>query len=115
MAIEPTLIRPRDLPAASQSYADDAMVSDDGVTVQRVTPVQIVNAGAPVPSEAVATAGTDNTARMTPLMVHMVSKQNPTSWADFSRFLVAPDGSVVAFNGVQFARDRQETQACLTY
>lgn len=113
MALEPTLIRPRDLPAAAQSYPNDAMVSDDGSAVQRVTPVQIVNAGAPVPSEAVATAGTDNTARMTPLMVHMVSKQNPTSWADFARFMVIPDGSVVSFNGVQFARDRASNIAGL--
>ena len=113
MAIEPTLIRPRDLPAASQSYPNDAMVADDGSAVHRVTPVQIVNAGAPVPSEAVAMAGTNNTARMTPLMVHMVSKQNPKSWADFSRFMVIPDGSVVAFNGVQFVRDRASNIAGL--
>ena len=51
MAIEPTLIRPVDLAAAPTVFANDALVVDDGVNVQKANPVQIANAGAPVSSE----------------------------------------------------------------
>ena len=72
MALEPILIKPRDLPAAEDVYADDAMVVDNGVTVGRGTPVQVVNAGAPVASQAEAIAGVDNAKRMTALRVKQV-------------------------------------------
>lgn len=66
------LIKPRELPAATTVFSDDAIMTDDGVTVGKATPVQIVNAGAPVPTEAEAIAGTDNSKRMTPLTVKQV-------------------------------------------
>ena len=56
MALEP--IRPKDLPPSVTVYATDRIPSDDGVNVGGALPVQIVDAGAPVPSEAVAIAGT---------------------------------------------------------
>lgn len=67
MAIEPTLIKPSQLPEASTVYEDDAMVVDASGAVRKATPVQVVDAGAPVASEAEAIAGADNTKRMTPL------------------------------------------------
>ena len=69
MALEPTLIKPRDLPEATEVFAADDMIVDNGVTVNRANPVQVVNAGSPVASEAEAIAGTNNTNRMTPLRV----------------------------------------------
>lgn len=72
MATEPILIKPRDLPAAADVYADDAIPTDNGVTVGRGTPVQIVNAGAPVASQSEAIAGVDNAKRMTALRVRQV-------------------------------------------
>ena len=72
MALDPTLIKPRDLPALSNVTATDAVMVDNSETVGRATPVQVVNAGAPVASEAEAIAGTDNTKRMTALRVRQV-------------------------------------------
>ena len=66
MALEP--IRPKDLPPSVTVYATDRIPSDDGVTVGGALPVQIVDAGAPVPSEATAIAGIDNVSRMTPFL-----------------------------------------------
>lgn len=66
------LIKPRELPAATTVFADDAIMTDNGSVVGKATPVQIVNAGAPVPTEAEAIAGTDNSKRMTPLTVKQV-------------------------------------------
>lgn len=66
------LIKPRELPAVSVVYADDAIMVDDGVIVGKATPGQIVDAGAPVASEAEAIAGTDNTKRITPLNLKQV-------------------------------------------
>lgn len=66
------LIKPRELPAAIDVFADDAIMTDDGITVSKATPVQIVNAGAPVPTQAEAIAGIDNTKRMTPLATKQV-------------------------------------------
>lgn len=72
MATEPILVKPRDLPAQGEVYADDAIPTDNGVTVGRGTPVQIVNAGAPVASQSEAIAGVDNAKRMTALRVRQV-------------------------------------------
>ena len=70
MALEP--IRPKDLPPSVTVYATDRIPSDDGVTVGGALPVQIVDAGAPVPSEATAIAGIDNVSRMTPFLTRAV-------------------------------------------
>lgn len=67
MAFDP--IRPKDLPAAPTVYASDSIAVDNGSTVLKATPVQIVDAGAPVASQAEALAGVDATKRMTPLTV----------------------------------------------
>jgi hypothetical protein len=70
MALEP--IRPKDLPPSVTVYATDRIPSDDGVNVGGALPVQIVDAGAPVPSEATAIAGIDNVSRMTPFLTRAV-------------------------------------------
>lgn len=83
------LIKPRELPAATSVFADDAIMTDNGVTVGKATPVQLVNAGAPVPTEAEAIAGTDNSKRMTPLTTKQVldsvtapSVMRAAAWAE---------------------------------
>lgn len=65
-------IKPSELPAASTVYDDDAIVVDNAGLVQKATPEQVVNAGAPVASQAEAIAGSDNTKRMTALRVRQV-------------------------------------------
>lgn len=66
------LIKPSELDPATTVFDDAAMVVDDGGIVQRATPVQVVDAGAPVPTENEALAGSDNTKRMTALRVRQV-------------------------------------------
>lgn len=92
------LIKPRELPPAADVFADDAIMTDDGVTVGKATPVQIVNAGAPVASQSEAIAGVDNTKRMTPLTVKQVlddatapSVARAQAWAES---IYAPDPSI---------------------
>lgn len=67
MALEPTLIKPRELPAAMEVFATDALVVDNGAEVRKATPVQIVNSGRPVASEAETAAGVRNDVAITPL------------------------------------------------
>lgn len=62
-----TFIRPNDLPAASAVLTTSALVVDDGLSVEKATPAQVVNAGRPVASEAEAIAGVRNDRAMTPL------------------------------------------------
>lgn len=62
-------IRPKDLPAATTVTNSAALVIDNGLTVEKSTPLQIVDAGVPQASQAEAEAGTDNTKRVTPLRV----------------------------------------------
>lgn len=62
-----TFIRPNDLPAASAVLTTSALVVDDGLSVEKATPAQVVNAGRPVASEAEAIAGLRNDRAMTPL------------------------------------------------
>lgn len=83
------LIKPRELPAITNAQPTDAVMLDNGVTVGKVTPEQLVNAGAPVASEAEALAGVSNTKRMTPLRVRQVldNVNNPAvlraqAWAE---------------------------------
>lgn len=71
MALDP--IRPKDLAAATLVTATGTMIpGDNGATVERVTPSQIVAAVAPVASQATAIAGVNNTERMTPLTTRQV-------------------------------------------
>lgn len=62
-------ILPRDLPAASSVIPTAAIISDDGTTVQRATPLQIVDAARPLASQAEAVAGAENSKIMTALRV----------------------------------------------
>lgn len=62
-------IRPSELPAAGSVGTGDALIVDDGVTIEKATPAQVVEAGAPLASQAQAEAGTDNATRMSPLRV----------------------------------------------
>lgn len=85
------LIKPRELPAITNAQPTDAVMLDNGVTVGKVTPEQLVNAGAAVASEAEALAGVNNTKRMTPLRVRQVldNVNNPAvlraqAWAESS-------------------------------
>lgn len=60
-------ILPSQLPAAPTVNSTAALIVDSGSIVEKATPAQIVNAAAPVASEAEALAGTDNVKRMTSL------------------------------------------------
>lgn len=62
-------IRPKDLPAAGAVSNTAALVIDNGVNVEKSTPLQIVDAAVPLASQAVAEAGTDNATRVSPLRV----------------------------------------------
>lgn len=62
-------IRPKDLPAAPSVTNAVALVIDTGADVQRATPLQIMDAGRPLASQAEAEAGTDNAKIMSPLRV----------------------------------------------
>lgn len=72
MALEPIYVKPRELPELPSVTATDVVMVDNGDIVGRSTPVGVVNAGAPVASEAEAIAGANNTNRMTPLRVRQV-------------------------------------------
>lgn len=85
------LIKPRELPAITNAQPTDAVMLDNGVTVGKVTPEQLVNAGAAVASEAEALAGVNNTKRMTPLRTRQAldNANNPAvlraqAWAESS-------------------------------
>lgn len=62
-------ILPRDLDPAAVVPSDAALISDDGVSVLKATPAQIVDTGAPVASQAEAVTGVENSKRMTALRV----------------------------------------------
>lgn len=62
-------IRPKDLPAAATVTNGVALIIDNGVNVEKSTPMQIVDAAIPLASQAEAEAGTDNAKRVTPLRV----------------------------------------------
>lgn len=62
-------IRPDDLPAAVTVNPDSAIIVDDGATVKKATPLQVVDAAIPLASQAEAEVGTDNEKRVTPLRV----------------------------------------------
>lgn len=64
-------ILPRDLPPVPGGIINPAAANiiDDGTGVYRGTPAQLVDAGAPVNSQAEAESGAVNTGRMTPLRV----------------------------------------------
>lgn len=62
-------ILPSQLPAAPNVTNTAALIVDSGSIVEKATPAQIVNAAAPVASEAEALAGVENTKRMTALRV----------------------------------------------
>ena len=66
------LIKPRELVPATEVFSDAALIVDGGVDVNKCTPLQVVNAGAPVASDAEAIAGIDNTKRMTAHTVRVV-------------------------------------------
>lgn len=63
------IIRPVDLPAAASVAPGDALIVDKGSTVNKATPIQIVDAAIPLASQAEAEAGVDNEKRVTPLRV----------------------------------------------
>lgn len=62
-------IRPDQLPPAPSVNPAAAIVVDDGVTVNKATPIQVVDAAIPLASQGEAEAGTDNVKRVTPLRV----------------------------------------------
>lgn len=62
-------IVPSDLDPAATVTAGAALIVDDGVNVQRATPIQLVDAAIPLASQAEAETGTDNAKRVTPLRV----------------------------------------------
>ena len=62
-------IRPKDLPAAPSVPTSASIMVDNGVTVDKATPIQVVDAAIPLASQADAEAGVDNTKRVTALRV----------------------------------------------
>jgi len=62
-------VLPRELPAASSVSSVVAIIIDNGSTVEKATPVQVVAAGFPVASQAEAEAGIVNNKAMTPIRV----------------------------------------------
>ena len=63
----PTFTKPADLPVAASVNTDASLPVQNGVTVEKATPTQIVNTGRPFASEAQAIAGVDATTAMSPL------------------------------------------------
>ena len=62
-------IRPKDLAAAPSVPTTAAIMVDNGVTVDKATPIQVVDAAIPLASQAEAEAGIDNSKRVTALRV----------------------------------------------
>ncbi|UIJ43802.1 right-handed parallel beta-helix repeat-containing protein [Sphingomonas cannabina] len=60
-------ILPRDLPPSGSVPSGAALIVDNGVTVEKATPSQLVDSGRPNANQTEAVAGTDNTKGMTPL------------------------------------------------
>lgn len=60
-------ILPRALPPADSVPDDAAFIVDNGVNVQKATPVQIVTSGRPLANQSEAEAGIEPTKAMTPL------------------------------------------------
>lgn len=103
-------IRPDDLPPAASVGEDDAIIVDDGATVEKATPLQIVDAAIPLASQAEAETGTDNEKRVTPLRVKqaidaLADNSAVTSLAD----LKASSPSGLSYNLVGTAIDGQFT------
>lgn len=63
------IIPPRDLPDAVEVFATDSLVVDNGSTVSKATPVQVVDAGRPWATIQQAQAGTEAGFSMSPLTV----------------------------------------------
>lgn len=69
-------IRPADLPAADNVPSGAAIIVDTGSTVQKATPEKIVDAAAPLASEADAISGVGNNNRMSALRVKQAMDAN---------------------------------------
>lgn len=69
-------VRPNSLPSAGSVASGDAFIVDNGATVAKATPGQIVDAAIPLASQAEAEAGTDNAKRVTPLRVKQAMDAN---------------------------------------
>lgn len=63
------IVRPSELDPAATVVANDALLIDTGLALQKVTAAQIVDGGRPNASEAEALEGADNFKRMSPLRV----------------------------------------------
>lgn len=61
------IIPPRDLPLANEVFATDALVVDNGASVSKATPVQVVDAGRPWATIQEAQDGTASGVSMSPL------------------------------------------------
>ncbi len=72
-------IRPKDLPAAGSVTSSHSLVVDNGSTVEKATPTQVVDAAIPLATQAEAEAGSDNTKRVTPLRVKQAIDANVPS------------------------------------
>lgn len=61
------LIQPRQLPPATQVYADGALIVDDGTIVQRATPQQVVDAANIIASDISTSGGSNVQSRLNQL------------------------------------------------
>lgn len=69
MAEERPVVRPDALSPTGEVNPGAAIIVDQGATVNKATPLQVVDAAIPLATQAEAEAGTDNNKRVTPLRV----------------------------------------------
>lgn len=91
-------IRPSDLPPAASVTSDAALVVDSGASVDKATPLQIMDAARPIASQAEAEAGTDNAKIVTPLRVAQAVT------AAIATPLTAKENSITAGTTAQYWR-----------
>lgn len=90
------IIRPRDLPVVTDGVVNPAaaLVVDNGLSVQRATPAQLVDAATPLASQAAAEAGTSNDGRMSPLRVQQAISALTRNAIDGASLLALSIGSL---------------------
>jgi hypothetical protein len=91
------LIRPSELTPAESVSNSAAVMIDTGSAVQKSTPLQIVDAGTPLASQAEAEAGADNAKRVTPLRVKQAIDAQAVSLANLSSTDADKGAALVGF------------------
>lgn len=100
-------ILPRDLPPAGTVPSGSAIIIDNGVGVEKATPMQVVDSARPQATQTDALAGTDNTKSMTPLRVReaimalspLVSGNVAETLADLKAYATDKGAVLAAYSG----------------